>query len=47
VLLNATVPVWLRYDWNGATPGDENPTGQATFGIYNGVSRQIYTREIY
>jgi ribosomal protein S18 acetylase RimI-like enzyme len=34
-------------DWNGAAPGDENPVGQATFGIYNGESRQIYTREIY
>jgi hypothetical protein len=27
--------------------GDENPSGQATFGIFGGESRQIYTREIY
>jgi len=47
VLVNATVPAWLRFDWNGAAPGDESPVGQATFGIYNGESRQIYTREIY
>jgi hypothetical protein len=47
VLINGTVPSWLRYDWNTATPGDENPTGQATFGIFGGESRQIYTRELY
>ncbi len=46
-VITATVPTWLRYDWNTTTPGDENPTGQATFGIYGGQSRQIYTREIY
>jgi MSHA biogenesis protein MshQ len=47
VLVNGTVPAWLRYDWNSATPGDENPAGQATFGVFMGESRQIYTREIY
>lgn len=47
VLINGTVPTWLRYDWNTATPGDENPSGQATFGIFGGESRQIYTRELY
>jgi MSHA biogenesis protein MshQ len=46
-VVTATVPTWLRFDWNTATPGDENPAGQATFGIYGGQSRQIYTREIY
>ncbi len=47
VLINGTVPSWLRYDWNTATPLDENPSGQATFGIFGGETRQIYTREIY
>ena len=47
VVITATVPAWLRYDWNTATPLDENPSGQATFGIFGGESRQIYTRELY
>jgi hypothetical protein len=47
VLIDGTVPVWLRHDWNSATPGDESPTGQATFGLFGGESRQIYTREVY
>ncbi len=47
VLINGTVPAWLEFDWNTSTPGDENPTGQATFGLFGGESRQIYLREIY
>ncbi len=47
VVITATVPTWLRYDWNTITPGDENPLGQATFGIFGGENRQIYTRELY
>jgi MSHA biogenesis protein MshQ len=47
VLLTGTVPAWLEFDWNTSTPGDENPTGQATFGLFGGESRQIYLREIY
>ena len=47
VTLSATVPTWLRFDWNALVPGDENPTGQATFGIFSGEARQIYLREIY
>jgi MSHA biogenesis protein MshQ len=47
VLINGTVPAWLRHDWDTATSGDENPSGQATFGIFGGETRQIYTREIY
>jgi MSHA biogenesis protein MshQ len=42
-----SVPVWLKYDWNALTPGDEDPSGQATFGVFGGKSRQIYTRENY
>jgi MSHA biogenesis protein MshQ len=47
VLITATVPGWLLYDWNTATAGEESPVGQATFGIFGGESRQIYMREIY
>jgi hypothetical protein len=47
VTIGATVPQWLRFDWNTLTLGDENPAGQATFGIYGGERTQIYTREIY
>ncbi|MBT8130909.1 MAG: hypothetical protein KJO35_01460, partial [Gammaproteobacteria bacterium] len=47
VSVNATVPDWLKYDWNMATPGDENPAGQVTFGIYRGDDQTIYQREVY
>jgi MSHA biogenesis protein MshQ len=47
VVITATVPDFLRFDWNSGAAGDENPSGQATFGIFGGESRQIYTREIY
>ncbi|HVS22974.1 MAG TPA: DUF6701 domain-containing protein, partial [Gammaproteobacteria bacterium] len=47
VKITATVPTWLKYDWDAGTPGDENPTGAATFGVFGGESKQIYTREIY
>jgi MSHA biogenesis protein MshQ len=47
VVITGTVPTWLRFDWNTGTAGDENPAGQATFGIFGGETRQIYTREIY
>ncbi len=45
--VTADVPPWLRYDWDAALAGDENPTGTATFGIYRGEDRRIYTRELY
>ncbi len=38
---------WLQYDWNSTIPGLENPTGRATFGIYNGNPPQIYIRQIH
>jgi len=47
VVITATVPTWLMFDWNAGAAGDENPAGQATFGIFGGEQRQIYTREIY
>jgi MSHA biogenesis protein MshQ len=45
VRLEADVPAWLRFDWEGA--GNDNPAAQITFGIYGGEAHQIYTREIY
>jgi hypothetical protein len=47
VTISATVPDYLRFDWNAALPGNEEPSGHATFGLYEGQSRQIYLREIY
>ncbi|HUQ53427.1 MAG TPA: DUF6701 domain-containing protein, partial [Gammaproteobacteria bacterium] len=47
VLVRAAVPAWLRFDWDAGAAGDEDPTGQATFGIFGGDRRTIYTREIY
>jgi hypothetical protein len=47
VLVRAAVPSWLRFDWDAGAAGDEDPTGQATFGIFGGERRLIYTREIY
>jgi MSHA biogenesis protein MshQ len=47
VALRAAVPAWLRFDWDTSTAGNEDPTGQATFGIYGGERRVIYTREVY
>ena len=43
----ADVPDWLEFDWNTATPGLEDPTGTAVFGIFRGQDRRIYTRELY
>ena len=47
VTIDSTVPPWLQFDWNAASPGDENPSGQATFGLYGGEKSQIYQRELY
>ncbi|NNC77707.1 MAG: hypothetical protein HKN77_07060, partial [Woeseiaceae bacterium] len=43
----ADVPPWLEYDWNSITPGNEDPSGTAVFGIYEGQDRRIYIRELY
>ena len=43
----ADVPVWLEFDWNVASPGLEDPSGTAVFGIYEGQDRRIYIREMY
>jgi len=47
VRIDATVPSWLRFDWDAASPGDENPWGHAAFGLYKGEAGQIYLREVY
>ncbi|HUF74410.1 MAG TPA: DUF6701 domain-containing protein [Gammaproteobacteria bacterium] len=47
VRVDSTVPTWLRFDWDAAAPGDENPSGHATFGLYGGDPAQIYLRELY
>ena len=47
VVITSVVPDYLRFDWDGASPGNENPAGQAAFGLYGGVPRRIYVREIY
>ena len=45
--VTADVPFWLEFDWDAALPGLEDPTGTATFGIYGGDNKRIYTRELY
>ena len=45
--VTADVPAWLEFDWDTSLPGLEDPVGTATFGIYDGDSKRIYTREIY
>jgi len=47
VTIAADVPAWLEFDWDAAAAGDEDPTGQVTFGIFGGENAQIYLREIY
>lgn len=46
-VVSATVPAWLRFDWNAAAPGEEDPAAQVTFGLYDGGRAQIYLREVY
>ena len=45
--VTADVPFWLEFDWDAGLPGLEDPTGTATFGIYDGDHKRIYTRELY
>lgn len=47
VTLNLSAYPYLQYNWDTLLPGDENPQGRASFGIYDGNSRQIYYRRIY
>lgn len=43
--LQYQAPVWLKYNWNIAVAGDEDPTATALFGRYRGNDRLIYQRE--
>ena len=43
--LTVNAPAWLKYDWNTAVAGDENPTSRAIFGIFK--NPVIYQRENY
>ncbi len=45
--VSADVPAWLEYDWDAGSPGNEDPEANATFGVFQGQGRQIYTRELY
>jgi MSHA biogenesis protein MshQ len=42
--IGLSAPAHLRYDWSGA--GDSDPTGRATFGIFNRTTSIIYQREV-
>ncbi len=43
--LRYQAPLWLKYNWLPAQPGDEDPTANAWFGRYRGNDRLIYLRE--
>jgi MSHA biogenesis protein MshQ len=47
VTITATPPGYLLFDWDASAAGEENPSGQATFGLFGGEPRQIYLREIF
>jgi hypothetical protein len=42
VTVTTVVPSGLRFDWNVAVPGLENPSGIATFGIFKGEAKRIF-----
>ena len=44
VVVTPQVPDWLTFDWKG--DGFENPSGLATFGIYEGHDKVIFRREV-
>lgn len=43
--LNAIGLDWLRFNWVGGGAPDEDPSGEAAFGIYKGEDEFIYRRE--
>lgn len=43
--VTASVPDYLKFNWRGT--GNINPTAKATFGIYKGNQKVIYSRELY
>lgn len=45
VTVTAIAPSWLQFDWLASAPGNENPSGIATFGVFQGSPRRIYQSE--
>ncbi len=43
--LDASLESWLKFNWEGA--GDADPQASATFGIYEGDSKQIFYQQVY
>lgn len=41
------LPPYLLFDWDGNGVYDNEPSGRATFGVYQGNPKQIYLRERY
>lgn len=41
------VPAYLHFDWDGDGNNDNDPTGKATFGVYDTNPRRIFIKEIY
>ena len=46
LVLTATVPAWLRYDWDGDGSA-EDPSARVSFGIFRGDEEMIFRREVY
>ncbi len=44
--LSATVPAWLRFDWDG-DGNDDDPSARVSFGVFRGDEEMIYRREVY
>ena len=47
VMVEFDVPEWLKYDWDNDGAYDDNPSAQATFGLYRGNDRIIYRQEVF
>jgi MSHA biogenesis protein MshQ len=47
VMVTTIVPTWLQFDWNTSpsSPGLENPSGIATFGLFKGEAKRIFQTE--
>ena len=38
---------WLQFDWDSDGSFTENPSGRASFGLFNGNDKLIFRREVY
>jgi MSHA biogenesis protein MshQ len=45
VTVTADVPTWLRFDWTAGNLVEENPSGTAIFGVFQGESKRIFQTE--